>query len=204
MKDVVKKGKKKGISKKIDVSPSTFEEFEAELKRNKEKSYSLFDEMEHIGFYSMRNAPSDSEEDGIKIIKSALQKAPGIYFYFSNNAKSIKSVVLEIVRTNGLTLADVCSDLQDDKEVVMEAVRQNPRAFEYASKRLKDDNELLLYVLERKPELIIRASYRAKKICKDQDPYVALLSHLREKEADTLRIELTINKPISKRKINKI
>lgn len=63
--------------------------------------------------------------------------------YLPDSFLNDADIVFELVRNNGMYLAQASPALRDNKAVVTEAVKENPRSFQYASERLRSDLELV-------------------------------------------------------------
>jgi hypothetical protein len=80
--------------------------------------------------------------------------------FLSIDLKNDKTVVLDMVKTNGNNLQVAKEMFKDDKDVVLVAVKSITVSFQYASERLRDDDEIVNYILEYSPPLIEYASSR--------------------------------------------
>lgn len=71
-----------------------------------------------------------------------------VFEFASDNLKSDKEFVLEMVKKRGSLLYIVDNNLKSDKEVVLTAVRQNTCVFQYASDNLKSNREFIFELVE--------------------------------------------------------
>jgi len=66
-----------------------------------------------------------------------------------------KDIVLELVKQNGLFLADAGASLKNDKKIVLEAIKQNPNAFRYATFKIQRDIDFVLLALKIDPNIFL-------------------------------------------------
>lgn len=144
----------------------------------------------------------EDKEDFDKAYK-VIKERPELFSHFSKKIRHSRDVVLEAVKINGDILSRVADIFRNDKEVVLNAIRSQPHSIVYADLSIRDDNQVMLEVFEKDTAMVSVASYRIRKLCKDKNPYIALLTHIREQEAEQLRIQLS-NNSVEKRKIHKI
>lgn len=159
-----------------------------------------FSELDYFSVYLAEEKINDYEA-----FKKVLRNNPGIYFYFSKEMKETKKIVLEAVAINGNILGNVSDELRADKDIVLKAIRTNPESIVYADRVLRDNNEIMLETLYLDSNMITFGSYRIKRICEGNDPYLSLMTHIKNEEYKKLNRELKITgEPIKREKINKI
>lgn len=147
---------------------------------------------------------SKEDKEDFDKAHTLLKTNPELFTHFSKQIRHSRDVVLEAVKINGDILGRVADNFRCDKEIVLNAIRSQPHSIVYADLSLRDDNEVMLEVFDRDEVMVNVASFRIRKLCKDKKPYIALLTHIKEEEAKRLKYELEADKPIGKKKVNKI
>ena len=95
-----------------------------------------------------------------------------------------RSLVMQCVKQNGLTLHNAVEELRQDRQVVLEAIKTTPKALQYAHYSLQDDKDLCLEAVTRDVSSFAYCSSRLKldadliRECVKQQGFTVLAQYL--------------------------
>lgn len=113
--------------------------------------------------------------------------------YATDELKSDRDFVLEVVEVAGQALEYASEELQDDKEVVLKAIKQSASAYEFISDRLRDDRDVALEAVKSSGFNIREISEKFK-----NDREIALQAVVSEPDSiESLNKELQNDKEIA-------
>ena len=112
----------------------------------------------------------------------------------------IKSDAIELVKEHGLHLGfQLLEEFKDDKDVVLEAVSNYGVAIQYASLSLSRDLDVALAACSCHRSAYHFLAKELQDLCDEEDPLPGLIEARNKNFYESLKRQVTTQKPISKR-----